>query len=179
MASWVFEQVLPVILTTTSPRAWAFTLIGIHEYLRRFAGDRMVNQVRDDLAGRLLTLYQHSRSDEWRWYEDGLTYCNAALPQAMLMCGQWIPNNAMAKVGLESLNWLTDLQHTDADEGHFVPIGSNGFYQRGGERAASINNQWKRKAWSPPASRPTGVRETHAGAKKPDAPLSGSSGAMT
>ena len=58
MAGWVFEQVLPVILDTTSPRAWAFTLIGIHEYLRRFAGDRMVNQVRDELAGRLLTLYQ-------------------------------------------------------------------------------------------------------------------------
>jgi hypothetical protein len=30
---------------------------------------------------------------------------------------------------------LTDLQHTDADEGHFIPIGSNGFYQRGGKRA--------------------------------------------
>jgi hypothetical protein len=135
MAGWVFEQVLPVILDTTSPRAWAFTLIGIHEYLRRFAGDRMVNQVRDELAGRLLTLYQSSRSDEWRWYEDGLTYCNAALPQAMLMCGQWIPNNTMTEVGLESLNWLSELQWADSDGGHFVPIGSDGFYQRGGERA--------------------------------------------
>jgi glycosyltransferase involved in cell wall biosynthesis len=135
MAGWVFEQVAPVILDTTSPRAWAFTLIGIHEYLRRFAGDRMVNQVRDELAGRLLTLYQRCRTDEWRWYEEGLTYCNAVLPQAMLLCGQWIPNNAMTDVGLESLAWLTDLQHTDADEGHFIPIGSNGFYQRGGKRA--------------------------------------------
>ncbi len=135
MAGWVFEQVLPVILDTTSPRAWAFTLIGIHEYLRRFAGDRMVNQVRDELAGRLLALYQHNRSDDWRWYEDRLSYCNAVLPQAMLMCGQWIPNTEMTAVGLESLNWLTDLQHTDSDEGHFIPIGSNGFYQRGGERA--------------------------------------------
>jgi hypothetical protein len=89
------EQVAPVILDTTSPRAWAFTLIGIHEYLRRFAGDRMVNQVRDELAGRLLTLYQRCRTDEWRWYEEGLTYCNAVLPQAMLLCGQWIPNNAI------------------------------------------------------------------------------------
>ena len=135
MAGWVLEQVLPVILNATSPRAWAFTLIGIHEYLRRFAGDRMANQVRDKLAGRLLTLYQSSRSDEWRWYEDGLSYCNAALPQAMLMCGQWIPNNAMTEVGLESLNWLSELQRDDADGGYFVPIGSNGFYQRGGERA--------------------------------------------
>jgi hypothetical protein len=53
----------------------------------------------------------------------------------MLMCGQWIPNNTMTEVGLESLNWLSELQWADADGGHFVPIGSDGFYQRGGERA--------------------------------------------
>jgi glycosyltransferase involved in cell wall biosynthesis len=135
MAGWVFEQALPAILKTTSPRAWAFALIGIHEYLRRFEGDRRANQVRDELAGRLLTLYKNSRSDEWYWYEAGLTYCNAVLPQALLMCGQWIPDNAMTEAGLESLHWLADLQRADAAGGHFVPIGSNGFYQRGSERA--------------------------------------------
>ena len=135
MAGWLFERALPAILDTTSPRAWAFALIGIHEYLRRFAGDRRASQVREELAGRLLTLYQSHRSDEWRWYEDRLAYCNAALPHALLMCGQWIPNNAMTEAGLEALCWLTDLQRADAGGGHFIPIGSNGFYQRGGERA--------------------------------------------
>lgn len=135
MASWVFEQALPAILKTTSPRAWAFALIGIHEYLRRFEGDRRANQIRDELAGRLLTLYKNSRSDEWCWYEAGLTYCNAALPQALLMCGQRIPDKAMTEAGLESLHWLADLQRAHAAGGHFVPIGSNGFYQRGSERA--------------------------------------------
>jgi hypothetical protein len=133
MAGWVLEQALPAILQTTSPRAWAFALIGIHEYLRRFEGDSRANQVRDELAGRLLTLYQNSRSDDWCWYEAGLTYCNAVLPQALLMCGQWIPNKAMTEAGLESLRWLGDLQRSD--RGHFVPIGSNGFYPRGGVRA--------------------------------------------
>ena len=135
MAGRVFEQALPAIRDTTSPRAWAFALIGIHEYLRRFSGDRQASQVREELAGRLLTLYQSHRSDEWRWYEAGLTYCNAALPHALLMCGQWIPNNAMTEAGLESLSWLADLQRADAEGRHFVPIGSNGFYERGGERA--------------------------------------------
>jgi hypothetical protein len=133
MAGRVFEQALPAILETTSPRAWAFALIGIHEYLQRFAGDRRASQVREDLAGRLLTLYQHHRTDEWRWFEPGLTYCNAALPHALLMCGESIPNTAMTEAGLESLDWLTSVQRGDA--GHFVPIGSNGFYERGGERA--------------------------------------------
>jgi hypothetical protein len=126
---------LPAILDTTSPRAWAFAIIGIHIYLQRFAGDRRANQVREELAGRLLALYSSHRSDEWRWYEDGLSYCNAALPHAMLMCGQWMPNDSMTKAGLESLRWLADLQRADVEGGRFVPIGSNGFYPRGGERA--------------------------------------------
>jgi glycosyltransferase involved in cell wall biosynthesis len=135
MAGWVFEKALPAILHTSSPRAWAFALIGIHEYLHRFAGDRRVGQVREQLAGRLLKLYQMNRADEWRWYEESLTYCNAALPHALLMCGQGIPNNDMSEAGLESLSWLADLQRAEEAGGHFVPIGSNGFYQRGGERA--------------------------------------------
>lgn len=135
MAGRLFEQALPAILDTTSPRAWAFALIGIHEYLRRFAGDRQVGQVREDLAGRLLTLYHSHRSDEWRWYEESLTYCNAALPHALLLSGQSMSNNAMTDAGFESLQWLADLQRAEAAGHHWVPIGSNGFYQRGGERA--------------------------------------------
>ena len=69
MSGWLFEQTLPAILLTTSPRAWAFALIGIHEYSQKFAGDSRASHVRDELAGRLLTLYQNNRSEEWRWYE--------------------------------------------------------------------------------------------------------------
>ena len=133
MAGWLFEQSMPAILKTTSPRAWAFALLGIHEYSQKFAGDRRASNVRDELAGRLLRLYEENSSEEWQWYENELSYCNAALPHALLTCGKSIPNSAMTDSGLESLNWLSDLQRSTA--GHFVPIGSNGFYQKGGERA--------------------------------------------
>lgn len=135
ISSQLFEQALPAILDTTSPRAWAFSLLGIHEYLRRYEGDRLVDHVRGELADRLLGLYQTNRSDEWRWYEDRLAYSNAALPHAMLMCGQWVPNNTMVEAGLESLRWLVDLQRANSPKNHFVPVGSNGFYPRDGKRA--------------------------------------------
>ncbi len=135
MAGRLFEQALPAILTTTSPRAWAFALIGIHEYMRRYDGDRRASQVREELAGRLLTLYQANRSKEWCWFEESLSYCNAALPHAFLMCGQSIPSSTMSDAALESLTWLADLQRDKTNGGHFVPIGSNGFYKRGGVRA--------------------------------------------
>ncbi len=135
MAGRLFEQALPAILGTTSPRAWAFALLGIHEYSQRFAGDRRVSQVREELANRLLTLYDAHRTEGWNWFEDGLTYCNAALPHALLTCGDAIPNPAMTKAGLDSLAWLADLQRADTEGGHFVAIGSDGFYRRGGDRA--------------------------------------------
>jgi hypothetical protein len=137
LAGQLFEQTLPAILDTTSPRAWAFGLLGIKEYFLRFAGDRHAGQIRAELAERLLALYQSCRSDEWRWFEPVLTYCNAALPHALLTCGQSIPNPAMTEVGLESLGWLASVQESDnsVKQRHFVPIGSNGFYERGGERA--------------------------------------------
>lgn len=133
MAGRLFEQALPTILATSSPRAWAFALIGVHEYIQRFAGDRRAGQVREELGGRLLRLYQLNRTEEWRWFEPGLSYCNAALPHALLMCGRSSLNAEMTQAGLESLDWLATQQHSRS--GHFVPIGSNGFYERGGARA--------------------------------------------
>jgi len=135
MAGQMFQQSLLAILDTTSPRAWAFALIGIHEYLQRFAGDRRANQVQEQLAERLLTLYENNHHNGWLWFENNLTYCNAALSQALLLCGQSLQNDSMTKAGMESLRWLADLQRADTEIGHFVPIGSNGFYKRGGERA--------------------------------------------
>lgn len=134
-AGWLFEQALTPIVATTSPRAWAFALIGIHEYLRRFDGDRRAGQIREELAGRLLRLYQQCRTDDWRWYEDRLTYCNAVLPHAMLLSGRWLGDDAIVGAGFESLEWLAALQRSTPTGGHFVPIGSNGFYVQGGERA--------------------------------------------
>ena len=132
IAGGLFELALPAIRDTTSPRGWAFALLGIHEYLRRFEGDRLANRLRDELANRFVKLYQICRSDDWKWFEDRLTYCNAVLPHAMLMCGQWIPCGDMVEIGLESLQWLADQQRVN---NHFSPIGSEGFFLQGSERA--------------------------------------------
>jgi hypothetical protein len=135
IAGRLFEQALPAILKMTSPRAWSFALMGIHEYSQRYAGDSKVSHVRSVLAERLLALYKKNSTDDWRWFENSLTYCNAALSQALLICGQSIPNGDMTEIGLESLKWLADLQKSDLAGGHFVSIGSNGFYPQNGERA--------------------------------------------
>jgi hypothetical protein len=133
VAGQLVELSLPAIAALTSPRAWSFILLAIHEYLKRFAGDRTASNLREVLAERLLECYRSHSSTDWPWFEDRLTYCNATLPHALLVCGQAMARDDMVETSLRALEWLADLQM--AAEGHFVPIGSNGFYQRSGVRA--------------------------------------------
>lgn len=133
-AGILFDRALQSTLDATSPRAWAFSLLAIQEYMRRFAGDRNVQVARDTLANRLFDLYRRVSTPEWPWFEDVLSYDNAMLPHAMINCGRWMKGRPeMVEAGLQSLGWLARLQRPDG--GHFVPVGSNGFYRRGGPRA--------------------------------------------
>jgi hypothetical protein len=51
----------------------------------------------------------------------------------MILSGYWTSRGDALEAGLQSLRWLVETQKADA--GHFAPIGSNGFWLRGGERA--------------------------------------------
>lgn len=130
--SWavqLFEPAVNAVLQTTSPRAWAFALIGIHEYLRRMSGDRLMNQHREALTARLLTLFEQNSSEDWPWFEPVVSYDNAKLPHAMILSGRWTNNPKATEIGVRALRWLADVQR--APEGHFRPIGSDGFYRQG------------------------------------------------
>ena len=132
-AGWLFHTGLLPMVELSSPRAWAYTLLGIAEYLRAFSGDSQVQAVQHTLANRLLDLYKRSSGPNWPWFEQSVTYCNSRLPQALLVTSEWLGNEAMQQVGIRSLEWLVELQTTAT--GTFAPIGSNGFYARGKERA--------------------------------------------
>lgn len=131
-AANLFDQALRSAMDSTSPRAWVFSLLAIHEYLRRFSGDRNAQLAREKLAERLLDLYRRASAADWPWFEEVLSYTNAKLPHVMMLCGYWMGRNDMTEVGLQTLDWLVRLQRPDG--GHFVPVGSNGFWRRGGPR---------------------------------------------
>jgi len=133
MAGQLFAQALPALMELTSPRAWAFGLIGIHEYLRRLSGDSLVNQTRVALTGRLMDHFERSSHSDWRWFEEELSYDNAKLAHALILSGSATGQTTVFERGLEALRWLNEIQTSET--GHFRPIGSNGFYRRGGARA--------------------------------------------
>lgn len=133
LAAQLFERGLAAVTSFTSPRAWSFTLLGIHEYLRQFTSHPGINAMRADLTNRLVVLWNHSATENWPWFEPSVTYDNARICQALILSGQWMPHPEALEIGLKSLRWLASIQKTQA--GCFRPIGSNGFYQRDGARA--------------------------------------------
>ena len=132
-AGRLFEAAVPAALHFGSPRAWAFTVLGMQEYLASFPGDRTIQGHRNTLANRLLDIYERSATGTWKWFEKSLSYSNARLPQALILAGWRSNNKQMVAAGTEALQWLLAAQHRDRDE-IFVPIGSNGVFKEGGER---------------------------------------------
>jgi hypothetical protein len=132
-AARLFERTLPTAREFNDLRSVSFTLIALSTYLRQFPGDRTAQEIRAMLAERLHEAYQKTASPDWNWFDNQLTYANAALPHALMLSGQGMQNTAMQAAGLEALEWLMSVQISD--EGHFIPIGNDGFYTRDGNRA--------------------------------------------
>src|SRR5271165_1115633 len=106
-AGRLFELAVPAAVQFKSPRACAFAVLGLQEYLVSFPGDRAAFNAADSLANRLLNTYQANRSPEWDWFENELSYSNARLPQALIRAGARNRNEGMVSAGLEALDWLT------------------------------------------------------------------------
>jgi len=133
-AGRLFEFAVPVAIEIYSPRASAYTLLGLQEYLNSYPGDRDAQKLRSVLSRRLLEMYESIRRPEWNWFENVVAYANARLPQALLVVGSACADDRMISAGLEALSWLMKTQHCETNR-HFVPIGSQGFYRQGGDKA--------------------------------------------
>ncbi|HOC70855.1 MAG TPA: glycosyl transferase family 1, partial [Candidatus Hydrogenedentes bacterium] len=129
----LFSRALGATESFTSPRAWAFALIGMGAYLVRYDGDTQVRRFRALLAERLYELFKANAAPEWPWCEDIISYGNALMPHALILSGQWIPDGDMVQQGLTSLEWLYNQQVND--EGTISLIGNRGWMERNGERA--------------------------------------------
>jgi glycosyltransferase involved in cell wall biosynthesis len=130
-AAMLFSQALPVMAEMSSPRAWAFALLGIDHYLRAHAGampptgwDTPLKMQRV-LADQLLALLAKQERPDWVWFESTLAYDNARLCEALIVTGTSTRTPSYAHAGLKTLRWLMHIQTAPA--GHFRPVGTDSF----------------------------------------------------
>jgi glycosyltransferase involved in cell wall biosynthesis len=124
-AASLFETALPTVEEFRSPRAWAFTLLGLDAYCASGAQDLVVTRCRALLTDRLMSLLTSVETPDWVWFEEGLAYDNARLPQALILTGLATRTPSYVGAGFRSLRWLMTLQ--TASTGSFRPVGTESF----------------------------------------------------
>jgi len=124
-ATALFAEALPAVEAFGSPRAWAFTLLGLDAYCAVTAEDTLAERVRHALATRLMSILAAVETGGWAWFEDGLAYDNARLPQALIVTGMAVRSVEFVDAGLRTLHWLMSQQTTRT--GVFRPVGSSSF----------------------------------------------------
>ena len=133
LAEDLFRSSLGNFECISSPRAWAFAVLGLYYYLREYSDDQAARAVMKTLAKRMETAFQEYETADWPWCENLVTYDNARMPQALILAGLALNDESLTQRGLRVLNWLLDVQ--TADDGHLSVIGSDGWLPRGGRRA--------------------------------------------
>lgn len=128
-ASALFAGAMSVTLDFRSPRAWAFTLLGLNDYCTANPHDLHARMLRVRHAENLMDLERHVSKNGRRWFEEGLSYENARLSQALIVTGLSTKVSAFVETGLATLQWLM-VQQT-AEAGHFRAVGTEGFFDIG------------------------------------------------
>ena len=124
-ATALFARALPAVESFGSPRALAFTLLGLDGYCAVAPDDLHAREMRHSLADRLMSSLASVETPDWTWFEQGLAYDNARLPQALMLTGIATRSPDYVDAGLRTLRWLMTRQ--TAATGHFRPVGTAGF----------------------------------------------------
>jgi len=132
VAKEVFDRGLPSAYEFTSPRATAFTILGLQHYHKAFPDDQNMSDIMSIFAERLVAWYRIEASDDWPWFEPYLTYANPRLPQALLAAHESMKEPTYLQVARSSLDFLIEIQMA---RDMFIPIGTKGWYRKNGRRA--------------------------------------------
>jgi len=119
---------LPRTFDFTSPRAIAYTLLGLCKGEIPVFPEKLLYMV-SLLSNRLINLYQLKQDKGWFWFEDYFTYCNGILPQALFAAYTLNGDKKALKIGHDSLNFLNAILFRN---GYLDIIGNQGWYIKGG-----------------------------------------------
>ncbi len=133
MCAGLFHEALPVCEHLEYSRAIAFTLVGLHAYLEVYRGDSDARRLRTILAERLQKRFNATGGPDWPWLEEEVSYANGIICLAMLLCGQWLPDDEIYNQGIRALQWLMECQ--TGQQGQLTIIGNQEWMTRDGKRS--------------------------------------------
>jgi hypothetical protein len=121
----LFNKALPLVDHLGSPRAIAFSMLGMAAVLQVEPGHARCRELLDRSTKLFQGLLETTQRPTWPWFEIVLAYDNARLPQAMIEAGRILNNQSAIETGLATLRWLLSQQMSP--QGHFRPVGTESF----------------------------------------------------
>ena len=133
LARELIDTVLPTLADLRSLRAQAYVILG-WGHLRNAGVEDIepLEGVAWSAARRLAECYDRSVRPNWHWFESRMTYANAVLPHALFVAARRWPKEDFLGIARDSFAFL---DHETTIEGVFWPVGNEGWYPRGEERA--------------------------------------------
>lgn len=131
LAADLFTSALPAAADLHATKAVAYAMTGLQAYLERYPGALAVRRLLEQLAGQQLARLDDTAQAGWHWFDESLTYANAAVPSALLRAGTALGSKEWVDAGITTLDWL--LTQTFLD-GRFDFVGNEGWQSRGGAR---------------------------------------------
>ncbi|HSJ68366.1 MAG TPA: glycosyltransferase family 4 protein [Anditalea sp.] len=128
----VFFTAVPNFEKLKSIRSIANTIIGICHYLKSNPSDEEMVMRLKNLTLKLVTHYEHNRTEDWKWFENLLAYDNGILPLSLLHATQILKDNYIKSIALESMDFLTK---QTLKNGYVSIIGNKDWYVKGKERS--------------------------------------------
>jgi len=115
-----------------SLRSIAYTIIGISHYIDVNTNDEGMIKVVKTLTEKITEQYEKCRTEEWRWFENIISYDNGIIPLGLLHAYNILKIKKIKNIALESMNFLSEICII---EGTLSVIGNQKWYEKGGERS--------------------------------------------
>ncbi len=135
-ASELFWASFPHVAGLNSLRGMALAARGLLEVPVGTTPGAKSREALRELADGLVALYQAAAGRGWHWYEDIITYDNAAIPLSLFLAYENLGCRPYLKVARESLDFLLAGQLGEC----FQPVGNRGWWVRG-QRPALYDQQ--------------------------------------
>lgn len=127
----LFNSSIPVFGKIKAPRSTAFAILGLCFYLKAFPKSKNLKKILQDFSYRLIDLYKKNSCPEWQWFEDGLTYSNSKLPEALFCAYGLLKDKDCLKFAKSSLSFLESITFGP----YYMPIGQKGWYFKNKQRS--------------------------------------------
>jgi hypothetical protein len=128
----VFDKLFKWASGFTSPRAKAFSIMGLFHYMKAYPEDRNVKLNINAMADQLTWQFELESTKGWDWFECYLTYSNARLPHSLFLAYEATGEDRYLQAASKSMKFLINTQTINKV---FVPIGNRGWYKKGSNRA--------------------------------------------